>query len=291
MFTELQEALAGGTALNKAAESVPWTPSRTPVGVQFLFLACYPQLEWLQRWSGKKSTSCENETEGAQERLSTNRALFSDQYSELDNKITSLIKIDPDRKEFTTDQNAFTYSSVTLCCSVYCPISVTSRFWMFDIHVSQLKCLCQALLSTTPLLLLSCLEESWYSGYPHPKCFGLITSDQTFNFACNHNYYNYIISEIKFSQAMDVIINSTACINTHVQGVAFNQCIIGSCSLQGWDDVSFHGSDQIPTPNIDDLANSGVILNNYYVLPVCSPTRSAIMTGRYPIHTGKSSFY
>ena len=140
-------------------------------------------------------------------KISTNRALFSDQYSELDNKITSLIKIDPDRKEFTIDQNAFTYSSVTLCCSVYCPISVTSRFWMFDIHVSQLKCLCQALLSTTPLPLLSCLEESWYSGYPHPKCFGLITSDQTFNFACNHNkyYYNCIISEIKFSQAIDVI--------------------------------------------------------------------------------------
>ena len=56
--------------------------------------------------------------------------------------------------------------------------------------------------------------------------------------------------------------------------------------FQGWDDVSFHGSNQIPTPNLDGLANSGIILNNYYVQHICTPTRSAIMTGRYPIHTG-----
>ncbi|XP_073245668.1 arylsulfatase B-like [Porites lutea] len=54
----------------------------------------------------------------------------------------------------------------------------------------------------------------------------------------------------------------------------------------GWDDVSFHGSPQIPTPNLDGLANNGIILNNYYVQHICTPTRSAIMTGRYPIHTG-----
>ncbi|CAG2165570.1 unnamed protein product, partial [Oppiella nova] len=54
----------------------------------------------------------------------------------------------------------------------------------------------------------------------------------------------------------------------------------------GWGDVSFHGSQQAQTPNIDLLASTGIILNNYYTSPLCSPSRSAILTGYHPIHTG-----
>lgn len=55
---------------------------------------------------------------------------------------------------------------------------------------------------------------------------------------------------------------------------------------QGWNDVSFHGSKQIPTPNVDAIAKDGIILNQYYVQPVCSPSRGSLMTGKYPIRIG-----
>ena len=58
----------------------------------------------------------------------------------------------------------------------------------------------------------------------------------------------------------------------------------------GWSDVGFHGS-QINTTKMDKLVCEGVILENYYEQPICSPTRGALLTGMYPIHTGKKSLW
>lgn len=59
----------------------------------------------------------------------------------------------------------------------------------------------------------------------------------------------------------------------------------------GWNDVSFHGSTQIPTPTLDRLAEEGVALDRYYVNPVCSPTRASLMVGRSMMHTGIQTPY
>jgi arylsulfatase A-like enzyme len=51
-------------------------------------------------------------------------------------------------------------------------------------------------------------------------------------------------------------------------------------------DCGFNGGKEIKTPNIDKLAKSGAVLESHYVQPVCSPTRAAFLTGRYPTRTG-----
>jgi arylsulfatase A-like enzyme len=53
----------------------------------------------------------------------------------------------------------------------------------------------------------------------------------------------------------------------------------------GWADVGWHGT-EIKTPNLDRLAAAGAKLEQFYVQPVCSPTRAAFLTGRYPMRHG-----
>src|SRR5262245_44439441 len=56
----------------------------------------------------------------------------------------------------------------------------------------------------------------------------------------------------------------------------------------GWADVAFHGGNA-PTPNLDKLASSGLELTQHYVAPVCSPTRTGLMTGRFWSRFGVSN--
>ena len=54
----------------------------------------------------------------------------------------------------------------------------------------------------------------------------------------------------------------------------------------GYGDVGFNGCKDIKTPVLDKLAKEGTILESFYAHGTCSPTRAALLTGRYPTSTG-----
>ncbi|MDX6747902.1 sulfatase-like hydrolase/transferase [Polaribacter sp. PL03] len=59
------------------------------------------------------------------------------------------------------------------------------------------------------------------------------------------------------------------------------------CDDLGYSDLGFNGSKDIPTPNLDALANNGTIFTSAYVAhPFCGPSRAALMTGLYPHKIG-----
>jgi len=59
-----------------------------------------------------------------------------------------------------------------------------------------------------------------------------------------------------------------------------------------WEDIGAYGHPTIRTPNIDRLAREGLIFNNMYVTASsCSPSRTSILTGRYPHNTGAAELH
>ena len=51
----------------------------------------------------------------------------------------------------------------------------------------------------------------------------------------------------------------------------------------GFTDVGFRNP-KVKTPNFDDLAKTGLVLNRHYVYMYCSPSRASLLTGRWPHH-------
>lgn len=60
---------------------------------------------------------------------------------------------------------------------------------------------------------------------------------------------------------------------------------------QGYGDLGVHGNPQIRTPNLDAFAKQSVHLKNFYVSPVCAPTRASLLTGQYHYRTGVTDTY
>lgn len=84
---------------------------------------------------------------------------------------------------------------------------------------------------------------------------------------------------------MSLIVGTTQAIGKSVSEKP-NFILIVADDL-GYADLGFHGSKQIPTPNIDRLAKEGVVFSNGYVSSsVCSPSRAGLMTGKNQVSFG-----
>lgn len=55
---------------------------------------------------------------------------------------------------------------------------------------------------------------------------------------------------------------------------------------QGYGDLGYHGNDIINTPNLDQFFEKSIRATNFHVSPTCSPTRGALMTGKYTNRVG-----
>ena len=84
--------------------------------------------------------------------------------------------------------------------------------------------------------------------------------------------------------------------------IVFNSCInpienkkpnviIIMTDDQGFGDLGINKNPNIITPNIDQFASESVQFDNFFVSPVCAPTRASLMTGRYSLRTGVRDTY
>ena len=60
---------------------------------------------------------------------------------------------------------------------------------------------------------------------------------------------------------------------------------------QGYGDLGYTGNPHVKTPNIDNFAKESIRFTNFYVSPVCAPTRASLMTGRNSLRTGIRDTY
>lgn len=84
---------------------------------------------------------------------------------------------------------------------------------------------------------------------------------------------------------------SLPCISLFGQPAPRPNIILIMTDDQGYGDFGFTGNPHIKTPNLDQLASESVQFENFYVSPVCAPTRSSLLTGRYSLRTGIHDTY
>ena len=92
-----------------------------------------------------------------------------------------------------------------------------------------------------------------------------------------------------FSLALFSFLTALLGAHTHAADSTPNVVVI-FCDDLGWGDIGCFGNPTIRTPHLDRMAGQGQKWTQFYVAaPVCTPSRAALLTGRYPIRNGMTS--
>lgn len=83
-----------------------------------------------------------------------------------------------------------------------------------------------------------------------------------------------------FVLMLPVLVWTTSC-SKPLEPIKKPNIIIILTDDQAWGDLSYHGNTNLSTPNMDSIALQGAAISNFYVQPVCSPTRAELLTGQY----------
>jgi arylsulfatase A-like enzyme len=94
----------------------------------------------------------------------------------------------------------------------------------------------------------------------------------------------------------NILLSVTSCllsfsVMSFAQEKTHPNIIIIMTDDQGYGDLGVTGNPNVSTPVIDQFANESIRFNNFHVSPVCAPTRSSLMTGRYSLRTGVRDTY
>jgi len=97
-----------------------------------------------------------------------------------------------------------------------------------------------------------------------------------------------MIKRVRILVLLGIFLISGSCF---AQKKSHPNVIIIMTDDQGYGDLGITGNPHVKTPVIDAFAEKNIRFNNFYVSPVCAPTRSSLMTGRYSLRTGIKDTY
>ena len=90
------------------------------------------------------------------------------------------------------------------------------------------------------------------------------------------------VTNVTATQDNDVTANDVTAVDNVTAAPRPPNILLILADDYGWHDIGYHGS-EIRTPVLDQLAGEGVKLERYYVQPICTPSRSQLMSGRYQV--------